>query len=182
MAHAEVQVRDYFLSHLITINNGYFKIKDDILNFIHVIDILAYRNLLENITDVMYSPLPPKNPMYHILQHEFQLTTELLKIVDFVKHPKFKRSLDILGTAWKYLAGSPDHDDINIINTNVDQLTANNNTQIFINNALNNRINKLTKITNDILNITKKDNAIDNGIELSLQSKIRMIKEEIINI
>ena len=105
-----------------------------------------------------------------------------MEIVEPIQHLKSKRSLDILGTAWKYLAGSPDHDDLNIINTNLDQLTANNNKQIFINNALNNRMNKLTKITNDILNIIKKDNTIDNGIALSLQSKIRMIKEEIINI
>ena len=70
MTHAEVQIHDYSLSHLITIDNGYSKIKDGTLNFIHVIDTLAYRNLLENITDVMNSTLPPGNPMYPILQHE----------------------------------------------------------------------------------------------------------------
>ena len=84
------------------------------------------------------------------------------------KHPKSKRSLDILETACKHLAGSPDHDlDLDIIT---------------LNNAFNNRMNKLTKITNDILNIIKKDNAFDNRIALSLQSKITITKEEIINI
>lgn len=182
MAHAEVQIHDYFSSHLITIDNGYSKIKDGTLNFIHIIDTLAYRNLLGNISDIMDKSLPPENPMYPILKHEAQQTIELLEIVEPIRHPRFKRSLDILGTAWKYLAGSPDHDDLNIINTDLDKLTTNNNKQVIINNALNNRMNKLTKITNDILNMIKKDNRIDNGIALSLQGKIRMIKEEIINI
>ncbi|GBP10271.1 Retrovirus-related Gag polyprotein from transposon HMS-Beagle [Eumeta japonica] len=90
MAYAEVQIHDYSSSHLITIDNGYSKIKDGTLNFIHVIDTLAYRNLLENITDVMNSTLPPGNPMFPILQHEVQQTIELLEIVEPYNIPNLK--------------------------------------------------------------------------------------------
>ena len=131
MANAGIQTHDYSLYHLITIDNGYSKIKDGTLNFIHIIDTVAYRNFLENITDVMNSILPPGNHMNPILQHEAQQILDLVEIVEPVKHPKSRRSLDILRTAWKYLAESHDHDDLNIINTNIGQLTAHNNKQIF---------------------------------------------------
>uniref|UniRef100_W8ARF0 Retrovirus-related Env polyprotein from transposon gypsy n=2 Tax=Ceratitis capitata TaxID=7213 RepID=W8ARF0_CERCA len=182
MSYADIQIHDYSSSHLITIDNGYSKIKDGTLNFIHIIDIQAYRNVLENITDMIEKSYPPENPIYPTLQHEAQQALEMLEIVEPIQNPRIRRSFDILGTAWKYLAGSPDHDDLNMINNNLDKLITNNNNQIFINNAVKNQINKLTEITNNILQSIKNDNMIANEIALNLQNRLRLIKEEIINI
>lgn len=137
---------------------------------------------MENITDTIDRNLPPSNPFFPTLRDEAQQAIEMLEIVEPIRNPKIRRSLDFLGTAWKYIAGSPDHNDLNMINNNMEKLLTNNNKQIIINNALNQQINKITEITNNLLNAIKEDNVIANEIAINLQNKIRLIKEEIVNI
>lgn len=61
----------------------------------------------------------------------------------------------MLGTAWKYNAGSPDHDDFIELEEHINKITLNNNKQVIINNQLEQRLNSLTKITYSITNTIK---------------------------
>lgn len=54
--------------------------------------------------------------------------------------------------------------------------------QTFINNKLHTQINKLIDTSNVLTNQVKKNNNIKMEVILNLQTKLRLIKEEIINI
>lgn len=60
----------------------------------------------------------------------------------------------------------------------MNNVLTNNNKQVIINQLYNERINNITKITNSILNEIKKDNQLANDI----QYKLKLIKEELVNI
>lgn len=65
---------------------------------------------------------------------------------------------------------------------NINELDENNNKQIVINQMFNERLNNVTKLINEISNAIGKNEYINNEVALSLQSRIRLIKEELINI
>nr|XP_049466988.1 uncharacterized protein LOC125908330 [Anopheles coluzzii] len=55
---------------------------------------------------------------------------------------------DMLGSAWKWLAGTPDAEDLRIINKTLNDLISENNAQININNVINNKIAEMTVTIN----------------------------------
>ncbi|XP_067631741.1 uncharacterized protein [Eurosta solidaginis] len=61
-------------------------------------------------------------------------------------------------------------------------LNENNNKQTIINELFSKRLSNITIMTNSILNAISKDNSIIDEIVVDLQSKIRLIKDELINI
>lgn len=65
--------------------------------------------------------------------------------------PKRHRRWNALGTAWKWLAGSPDANDLHIINSTMNQLIDGNNDQITVNQQLDNRLLQLTSKMNEIV-------------------------------
>lgn len=87
-----------------------------------------------------------------------------------------------MGTAWKWLAGSPDHHDKEIIINKINEQLENNNKQLIINKVLNDRIKQLSLITNNIIKATSENkNFIDEKISL-LQYKLHILKEELNNL
>lgn len=110
-------------------------------------------------------------------------TTDLIEsIKPIVQRTRKARSIDALGKIWKYIAGTPDREDLEILTQNMNSLNTNNNRQTIINSNLNTQINKLIEITNTLSNHIKKDNDVGIEVMLNLQTKIRLIKEEIVNI
>lgn len=68
------------------------------------------------------------------------------------------RSLDILGSALKFIAGTPDHGDMELLTTREELLVQNNNRQTIMNSAIQDRINELTERVNAIQNIRGSNN------------------------
>lgn len=56
-----------------------------------------------------------------------------------------KRRWEALGSAWKYISGSPDADDLRIINVTTNSLIEQNNEQVQINKQFENRIFNISK-------------------------------------
>lgn len=90
--------------------------------------------------------------------------------------------MNFIGSAWKWIAGNPDHEDYEIITNKMNNVLKNNNQQVIINQLYNDKINNITKIVNDINNAIQKESKISDQLILSIQYKIRLMKEEIINI
>lgn len=67
-----------------------------------------------------------------------------------IKSRRAKR-WDALGSAWKWLAGNPDADDLRLINTTMNELINGNNRQFQVNNVINNRIKEITTTINEII-------------------------------
>lgn len=67
---------------------------------------------------------------------------------------KRNKRWDSLGAGWKFIAGSPDANDLKIINSSINELVNNNNQQIRINRALNLQMKELVYKTKDAIDLS----------------------------
>lgn len=72
-----------------------------------------------------------------------------------VPQNRFKR-WESLGRAWKYVSGSPDADDLKVINSTINSLVTENNNQIHINNVFEKRMRNLTRTFNLLIDNEQK--------------------------
>jgi len=93
-----------------------------------------------------------------------------------------RRSLNFIGSAWKWIAGNPDHDDLTLLTNQINNVLTNNNKQVIINELYKERINNITQITNEILKTFHEEDSVQERLIIESQNKIRMIKEELVNI
>lgn len=97
-------------------------------------------------------------PMYgDILNQQHDEIQHILRTLEIPK--RHVRSIDFLGSALKFVAGTPDHDDYTLLLTKQHFLIENNNKQTKINSVLQNRINEITDQFNSL-----KKNIIENAI------------------
>ena len=139
-----------------------------------------YDDFLIEMQSTISHDIPQTNSLFSTLRIELDQTCDILESIKPLDRQK--RSFNAIGTAWKYLAGSPDHDDLEIITKALDDLTENNNKQFTINRDFNERINKIISTTNQIVNSIKENNFLIDEIILLYQNKLRLIKEELINV
>lgn len=71
------------------------------------------------------------------------------------------RRWDLLGTTWKWLAGSPDAEDLRIINSTMNGLISQNNLQFSINHRINKRISDITNSINRIISSMKTNELVN---------------------
>lgn len=141
------------------------------------------------MTEKMLSSLPKdayQDPLYPHVQY---LVNNIKKhITNLTPKRRFKRSIDWLGSAWKWLAGSPDKQDMTIVEDHINNVLRNNNQQVIINQNFNNKINEVIRDFNKINKASKSsiEDAIFNlqHMEEDLKNIIFAIhwsKQDIIN-
>lgn len=170
---------DYSNSQIIAINRGRGKIQDGSFKLIHVIELENHQNFINRMHTILNQEITTIHPLYPYLNHEL---TVLQTLLDGLKPKRNKRSLNFIGTAWKWIAGNPDHEDFEIIKSKTNDVLENNNRQVIINQLYNDRINNITKMANEITNAIHKENRLTDQLALNIQYKLRLMKEEIINI
>jgi hypothetical protein len=139
---------------LIPIKTGTAAIQNGTFKIIHVFDVEEYETAFNNLSNQV-NEIGTNNPIYPFLTFELsKAESNLRRLRPFQRKT---RSIEILGTAWKWLAGTPDHNDHEIITKKINEQLENNNKQIVINRELNDRLNQITQITNTIIK-TEKDN------------------------
>lgn len=108
---------------------------------------------------------------------------EILHLIDTLRvHHRHARSLNFLGTGLKYIAGTPDADDLNRLQKIQGKLIDNNEKQILINSELQEKINNITYTLNTILADKKKEiSSNSNFLELVLHRN-RIIINELNNV
>lgn len=145
-------------------------------------NLQQYEDFLNTIQNHTENIIKHSNPFYPVLLHEIHQTFDILYTIKPNKNNRAKRAFNFIGTAWKYLAGSPDHDDFELFSSKINEQSENNNKQIIINQSLMDRMNNLTKLTNELSNLIKTDNEILDETANIIQNKVRILKEELINI
>jgi hypothetical protein len=175
----ESQILDYSYSQIVAIETGKAKIQNGQFKLIHVIELEQYQNLVTTLETIFRKDITKNHPLFPYLIHELQQIQDSL---ENLKPLRNKRSIDIIGKTWKWIAGNPDHEDFEIIESKINNVLKNNNNQVIINNIQNERINNITNITNKILSLIQKENRFSDQIAYQLQYRLKLIKEELINI
>lgn len=178
MVSGEVQILDYTNSQFITLNTGQTKIQTGHFKLIHDIGIEQYQNAASEVESVIIQNVPGDHPLHPYLIHELAQIKDLLHNLT----PKVKRSVDAIGTVWKWIAGNPDHEDFITIKQKINNVLENNNKQVILNNIFNNRLNNITNVVNQLSNFIQNDKNYENELISSLQYKIKLIKEDLTNI
>lgn len=162
-----------------TIENGVAKIQNSSFKIIHVINLEQYKPILGEIKRTLLNELTDDVDSYPFIVHEIQQAETTLKRLT---PTRTKRSIDALGTAWKWVAGTPDHEDFKIISDQMNNLLENNNRQVIINRLIEDKLNDLVNRTNVITNALRSYDQMKTDISNLLQMKLKIIKEELINV
>lgn len=142
-----------------------------------MIDLNQYETSTNEIIPILNANR--NHSLHPYLNHEIQ---QIQNLIHNLKPRHVKRSLNFIGSAWKWIAGNPDHEDFVTIKEKINNVLKNNNKQVIINNLYNERINNITKISNEIIKLLKENEAYNNEILTNVQYKIKLFKEELENI
>lgn len=148
-----------------TVAIGQAKIIEGTKNIIHKINISAIES---SILFIEESILQDNNfASNKLIEHKLsKIKKNLAQIIP--NHKRFRR-WDALGKAWKWLAGSPDADDLRTIDTFVNKLVSNNNEQTSINDNLIETMNNMTHTLNDLI-------SVDSFNHYNFSKEIELIK------
>lgn len=165
---------------MVTISSGTAKQQTGTFKIIHVINVAEYQEIANYIETIVQETFKTGNPILPFLINEIrQIRNHLDRLLP---RPKNKRSLDFLGSAWKWIAGSPDRHDFEIMEEKINNVLMNNNNQLIINKLVIGKIKEVTNITNEIVNKLKSNDSLRSELLLELKFKLEILKEEIINV
>jgi len=123
-----IEITNYTDAQTVTIYNGIGQIQIGTTRIVHIIDLDHVQLTIGKLTDYIDQDFND-DKSYHLLNYELTQTKNLLDTVILAKTRK-TRSINLIGTAWKYVAGSPDHDDLVALTDGINDLTDNNNRTI----------------------------------------------------
>ncbi len=119
----------------------------------HITNLSFYREIIRVEDNISNSS---KNSD---LEWDISQNLNIIKILMSQLSPsRNKRGINELGTAWKWLSGTPDHDDLIRIENKINELTENNNKQFTINSRIFQEVQLMTKILNTI--VVKKESKV----------------------
>lgn len=170
---------DYSNSKLVAMHAGLAKIQTGTFKIVHTIDLQSYETIIGELEKII-----SKNTTNHPLIPYLTFTISQIKahISRLKPNVRSKRSLNFLGTAWKWLAGSPDYHDFEIVQKKMENVLENNNNQVIINQLSMEKITKLTNMSNEIVKILKPDHMQQNERMNEIKNKLEILKDDIANI
>lgn len=158
-----LHIHDLTNGPLAIIPLGEAKIKIGFIRIVHPIDLDDIKEVILKINkDIQIRD--HCNSLQELIRiKNKKLYGTFSKIRPFIRRVK---RWDALGSTWKWIAGSPDAEDLRVINSSINSLVNNNNKQIMINKALSAQMQGITDVTNQLL--TGQHDAVNNhSIEIS---------------
>lgn len=155
--------------------SGYFKL-------VHIVDLVKFNSLLETILESANASIHTYEKKLLLDYHSKWISDRL----DELGAPKRRttRSIDWIGSAWKWIAGSPDATDWNTILQSQDEIIKNNNHQYKINEEIFRSSQAAVKKVNQIIgktnNITKA--VVEEQEGADILGKIQILRAEIAEI
>lgn len=152
------------------ISNGNYKI-------IHTINLEEYEKVVAEIKSIVKFRTKDSGTLGLQMEHQLSQIENLLDQLRIKKSQKNKRSINWIGSAWKWVAGNPDATDWDKILIKTSDLLENNNKQYTVNEYLIKTTNSLLDDYNKIIAETNKDDT--HKYAQTLYNKLGLIKEEI---
>ena len=166
---------------------GKARIKIGYIRILHPINLLEIETTINNIDDSIIRH-PTYNQLYNLVRwRKEKLYESFLKLRP--RAEKRQKRWDLIGSVRKEIAGSPDADDLRIIERSLHSLAYQNNKQIMINDAIEKRINSITDTTNQIIKLerqrSEKHTVLINLLIIlfnmeTLQEQIEALEEAVI--
>lgn len=153
MAHAMIELHDLNKNPIAVITLGEAKIKTGYMRIIQPIDLFKIYEIIMNFDNLVKNNTY-NHQLYRLLNARNNLLYQTyLKLIPLQHRTK---RWDNFGRIIKWIAGTPDADDLRIINDTMNNLIENNNQQIIFNEALNSRISQLNQVTTELLQLDLK--------------------------
>lgn len=165
---------------LVTIKQGVGKICNGNYKIIHTINLNEYEQAVANIKSTMHYRTKNTGTLNLQIEHQLAIIENLLDQLHIKTNTKTKRSINWIGSAWKWIAGNPDATDWDNILNQTDTIINNNNKQYTINEYLIKTTNNLVDDYNRI--ITEADTDDTTRHAQILFNKLGLIKDEIAQI
>lgn len=178
MALTDSRLTDYTHASYIPIIDGVAINWNETTYVSHITNLTEYERCVQETMDM--TGLFPQSHMKKILIADTEHLTTLLSILNV--HHRHARSLNVLGSVLKIIAGTPDHDDLQLTRMTEHDLIQSNNRQIKINTAVQDRINALTNTVNEILKVKKKEEVDTAHLYETLLARNRMLTLELQNV
>lgn len=141
---------------ILVLKSSTCKIQLGSISIIHPINITNLEITVNHLTNLAHTKI--NNHLTDIVKLKIKLLYSNFIQLRPPTHRRI-RSLNLIGTTWKWISGSPDAEDLHIINTTMNNLIESNNQQYKINAQLGNRLQSLTNAVNKVME-RKNDNAI----------------------
>lgn len=170
---------DYSNSKAIATEIGLSKLVIGDFKILHVIKLGQYENLLASLEETVRRDISKKDNDFNYLMYEIN---QQRKALNELRPRRSTRSINVIGTALKWIAGTPDHDDFQILSDYTENLIRNNNNQMVINRAIEERLQVITNRTNMILNSIKTTTELKTELVRNIELKLRIVREELRNV
>jgi Gypsy protein len=151
------------------------KIKTGNTKIIHPINLTKIEDSIIELKETIENKVNKNSALAKILNQE---TRKMNNNFDQLKPKRAKRAFDEIGKLWKFIAGSPDADDLKLINQTFNNLIDESNKQIRINKKMEIEIDHILKVTKN--NSKNNNKTILGEIDLIiLIFNIQLINKEL---
>ncbi|XP_041781111.1 uncharacterized protein LOC121598393 [Anopheles merus] len=153
IVYANIGIHDITNNPLAVIPLGQARVKTGNIRIIHPIKIdLLEQVLINNEAELKYHV--NDNPLYNIIKLKVNKLHETFNKIR--PHTNRERRWDTIGTIWKWIAGTPDAEDLRVINSTINSLIEQNNQQVLINDEIDKRLYDITRIANSVLQLEEE--------------------------
>lgn len=140
----DIGIRNLINKPILSIQVTKCRLETGNINVIHPINLTNLEYTIDTLTNLIYKREHNNNFLQSITKHKVrELYTNFHQIKPSRATTRSKR-WDAIGTTWKWIAGTPDADDLRILNLTMNQLIHQNNEQYRINEQIDERLQKLT--------------------------------------
>lgn len=160
---------------IVTLKQGTGRVINGKFKLIHIINLTSYEEIINRISPEI-NHIDRESNLKPQLIHQVEQINQLISELKGQK-TRTRRSINWIGTAWKWVAGSPDATDWDQIVNNQNQIVNNNNEQYKINTALMSTAHKILNEYNKIVESLHEDS--DGRIQQLIFNRLTIIKEEI---
>lgn len=150
-----IQIHDLNKNPIAIIPLGKAKIKTGYVRIMQPIDLMQLHSIILKFDELVKKHVY-NNQLYRLLNNRNNLLYQTY--LKLIPHEHRIKRWDNIGRVIKWIAGTPDAEDLRIINKTMNELIENNNQQIYFNEALNSRINHLNQVTAELLQLDFKSN------------------------
>lgn len=157
----EIEIANLNSNPILTLRIKSCKIQTGNVYIIHPINTTNLELTINSLTNLAYKKI--NNHLSEIVKLKIKLLYS--NFIQIQPRKRLARSLNLIGTTWKWISGSPDAEDLHIINTTLNNLIESNNQQYKVNEQIGKRLESLTRAVNKVIESKHENQIILNEIE-----------------